>query len=422
MRILFVVQRYGREVAGGAETCCREFATRLAARGHDVEVLTSAALSYLDWANHFPPGTAELDGVTVHRLLVDGQRHDRFFTPLNTRVVWGHKPVPLHLQHQWMRAQGPWMPGIVPWLVDRAAGYDVVVFFTYLYYPTWAGLPAAAALAPTVLHPTAHDEPPIALELFRTMFRHPAAFAFLTEEELALVESRFPIGDRPSEVVGVGVDLDRHGDGGAAFRAAYGLGDRPYLAFVGRVDPAKGSEELLEFFAAYKEQEPGPLSLAVIGDPVRPLDEHPDVIRTGYISEELKESALSGMLALAQPSYFESFSMILTEAWAHAKPALVQGYCDVLAGQCRRSGGGIPYRGYAEFGVALDLLQGDAALADRLGRAGRRYVEEQYDWDRVLERYEALLGSTRMSTGSRTSPMSRPGAATSKRRSCSQLS
>src|SRR5882724_5288107 len=147
MRILFVVQRYGREVAGGAETCCREFATRLAARGHEVEVLTSTALSYLDWANHYPAGTAELDGVVLHRLPVDGQRDDRFFTPLNTRVVWGHKPVPLHLQQQWMRAQGPWVPSFVPWLVDRAAGYEVVVFFTYLYYPTWAGLPAAAALA-----------------------------------------------------------------------------------------------------------------------------------------------------------------------------------------------------------------------------------------------------------------------------------
>ena len=394
MRILFVVQRYGREVAGGAETCCREFATRLAARGHDVEVLTSAALSYIDWANHFPGGTADLDGVAVHRLPVTGQRADRFFTPLNTRVVWGHKPVPLHLQHQWMRAQGPWIPDLVPWLVERAAGYDVVVFFTYLYYTTWAGLPAAAALAPTVLHPTAHDEPPIALELYRTMFRHPSAFAFLTEEELALVESRFPIG-RPNEVVGVGVELDRGGDGGAAFRAAYGLGDRPYLAFVGRVDPAKGSEELLEFFAAYKERAPGPLALAVVGDPVRPLDEHPDVIRTGFVSEELKESALSGALALAQPSYFESFSMILTEAWAHAKPALVQGHCDVLAGQCRRSGGGIPYKGYAQFGAAVDLLLADEALRARLGRAGRRHVEQRYAWDTVLDRYERLLTTAR---------------------------
>jgi glycosyltransferase involved in cell wall biosynthesis len=421
VRLLFVVQRYGPEVAGGAETCCREFATRLGARGHEVEVLTSTALSYLDWANHFPAGPAELDGVTVHRLPVDGQRDDRFFTPLNTRVVWGHKPVPLHLQHQWMRSQGPWMRNLVPWLVERAAGYDVVIFFTYLYYPTWAGLPAAAALAPTILHPTAHDEPPIALELFRPMFRHPSAFAFLTEEELELVQARFPIG-RPYDVVGVGVDLARHGDGGAAFRAAHGLGDRPYLLFVGRVDPAKGSEELLEFFAAHKERVPGPLALAVVGDPVRPLDEHPDVICAGYVTEALKESALSGALALVQPSYFESFSMILTEAWAHAKPALVQGYCDVLAGQCRRSGGGIPYRGFAEFDAALEMLLGDAPLRDRLGRAGRRHVEERYDWDRVLERYEALLESTRISTGSRTRPMSRPGALTSKRRSCSQLS
>jgi glycosyltransferase involved in cell wall biosynthesis len=423
VRILFVVQRYGREVAGGAETCCREFATRLAARGHAVEVLTTTALSYVTWANHFPAGTEHLDGVTVHRLPVVGEREDRIFTPLNTRVVWGHKPVPLHLQHQWMRAQGPWTPGIVPWLVERAGGYDAVAFFTYLYYPTWAGLPAAAALAPTVLHPTAHDEPPIALELFRTMFRHPAAFAFLTEEELELVEARFPLGGRPSDVVGVGVELDRAGDGGAAFRAAYGLGNRPYLLFVGRVDPAKGSEELLEFFATYKERSPGPLALAVVGDPVRPLDEHPDVVRTGYVTEELKESALSGALALTQPSYFESFSMILTEAWAHAKPALVQGHCDVLAGQCRRSGGGIPYRGYAEFEAAVELLVADAGLRERLGRAGRRHVEQRYAWDTVLDRYEALLaGSIRMSTGSRTSPMSRPGAATSNRRSCSQLS
>jgi glycosyltransferase involved in cell wall biosynthesis len=401
VRILFVVQRYGRQVAGGAETCCREFATRLAARGHEVEVLTTAALSYLTWANHFPAGTAELDGVTVHRLAVVGEREDRIFTPLNTRVVWGHKPVPLHLQHQWMRSQGPWLPEIVPWLAEHAAGYDVVVFFTYLYYPTWAGLPVAAALAPTVLHPTAHDEPPIALEIFRTMFRHPSAFAFLTEEELELVAARFPV-ERPYEVVGVGVELDRAGDGGAAFRAAYGLGDRPYLLFVGRVDPAKGSEELLEFFAAYKEGTPGPLALAVVGDPVRPLDEHPDVIRTGYVSEELKESALSGALALAQPSYFESFSMILTEAWAHAKPALVQGYCDVLAGQCRRSGGGIPYKGYAEFGAALDLLVDDAGLRERLGRAGRRHVEERYAWDLVLDRYEGLLDSVR--AAARTGP------------------
>jgi hypothetical protein len=41
VRLLFVVQRYGPEVFGGAEVFSREFATRMAGRGHDVDVVTS---------------------------------------------------------------------------------------------------------------------------------------------------------------------------------------------------------------------------------------------------------------------------------------------------------------------------------------------------------------------------------------------
>ena len=218
---------------------------------------------------------------------------------------------------------------------------------------------------------------------------------------MTLVERRFR-PRRPYEVVGVGIDVERHeGYDGDAFRAAFGLGDRPYLLFVGRVDPAKGSEELLDYFAAYKKRNPGPLALAIVGDPVRPLDPHPDVIVTGFVDDGLKQSALAGALALVQPSYFESFSMILSEAWAHRKPALVQGHCEVLDGQCRRSGGGIPYRGFAEFEAAVDLLADDTALRARLGAAGRRFVEERYTWDAVLDRYERLVRTARQAEPSR---------------------
>ena len=195
-RLLFVVQRYGREVAGGAESHCRQFASRLAARGHRVDVLTTCALNYVDWANHYPPGSEDLDGVTVHRLAVPCVRDDRFFNPLNARATWADGRVPLHLEHQWMRAQGPYVPQLVPWLLSRAPDYDVVVFFTFLYYTTWAGLPVAAALAPTVLHPTAHDEPSLHLNIFRILFRHPASFACSTEEEVTLLDRRFGYGNR----------------------------------------------------------------------------------------------------------------------------------------------------------------------------------------------------------------------------------
>ena len=44
-----------------------------------------------------------------------------------------------------------------------------------------------------------------------------------------------------------------------------GLGDRPYIVSVGRVDEHKGSKMLASYFATYKERHPGPLALALVG-------------------------------------------------------------------------------------------------------------------------------------------------------------
>jgi glycosyltransferase involved in cell wall biosynthesis len=195
-------------------------------------------------------------------------------------------------------------------------------------------------------------------------------------------------------VTGLGVELDvaASAEDITAFRAGVaGLGARPYLVYVGRVDPGKGSVELFDFFTAYKRRNPSDLALVVVGDPVEPMPTHPDIFITGFVAEPTKRAAMGGSLALVQPSYFESFSLVLVEAWALGKPALVQGRCDVLDGHARRSGGGIPYRGFAEFEAALDLVRSDPGLAGALGRAGRRYVERRYAWDRVIARYEAFL-------------------------------
>ncbi|MGH8997981.1 MAG: glycosyltransferase family 4 protein [Acidimicrobiia bacterium] len=395
MRLCMVVQRYGPEAAGGAERLCAEVATRLAARGHEVAVVTSCARDYATWENHHPEGVEVADGVEVHRLGVAHPRRERVFTPLNRRVAWGGGSAPHHLQREWMAAQGPLLPGLVPWLVGRAAGFHVCVFFTYLYWTTWAGLPAASRLTPTVLLPAAHDEPPLRLGLFRDTFRQPTALAFLSDEEADLVRARFAVPAR-SAVLGAGVDLDAGAAPGAgvdvgAFRRAFGLGERPYLVCVGRLDPPKGSDELFGFWGAYKSRNPGPLALVMVGDPVVPVGEHPDVVLTGVLPEAGKRAALAGAAALVAPSYFESFSMVLTEAWAAAVPVLVQRRCAVLVGQVRRAGGGIPYDGYAEFEAALDLLAERPGVAAALGEAGRRYVTAHYGWDTVLDRYERFL-------------------------------
>ncbi|HXW39406.1 MAG TPA: glycosyltransferase, partial [Acidimicrobiales bacterium] len=205
LRLLFVLQRYGTEVAGGAERHCREFATRLAARGHRVEVLTSRAVSAEDWANEYPAGESELDGVQVHRLGVEQPRDGDAFEAATVAVLWSGQRVSLDEQAAWRRLQGPTLPDLVPWLRRRASGFDVVVHFSYLFATTWEGLGTSAAVSTTVLHATAHDEPAFWLPVYDDLFGRPTQYAWSTEEERDLLLCRG--APARGAVVGVGTDL-----------------------------------------------------------------------------------------------------------------------------------------------------------------------------------------------------------------------
>jgi glycosyltransferase involved in cell wall biosynthesis len=191
-------------------------------------------------------------------------------------------------------------------------------------------------------------------------------------------------------VIGIGTELEFGGDV-ARFREQFGLGDRPYLVFVGRTEPVKGTPELADYFVAFKRRHPGPLALVMIGAEVHPVPRHPDIVMTGFVDDDTRDAGIKGALAMAQPSYFESFSMVLSEAWACGIPALVRDHSEVLVGHCRRSGAGIPYRGFAEFEAGLELLLDDPELRREMGERGRRYITANYSWDTVLRRYEEFL-------------------------------
>jgi glycosyltransferase involved in cell wall biosynthesis len=66
-----------------------------------------------------------------------------------------------------------------------------------------------------------------------------------------------------------------------------------------------------------------------------------------------------------------------------------------MAGHSRRSGGGLWYRTYADFEACLDRLLTDPELATGLGRQGKLYVETNYDWDGVIDRYLSFLERVR---------------------------
>ena len=387
--VTFVVQRYGHEVAGGAESLARQLAQQLASRGHRVRAITSCALDYQTWEDHFPPGVSEQDGVEVERLSVARPRDPERFGALSARVFGTRAAAPL-VEQAWMVEQGP-MPAAFPEAIVRAARQsDVMAFMTYLYPTSVFGLPAVAPIVPTVLHPTAHDEAPMRRPIIRQLFDHPDGLAFSTPEEEALVKRRF----RPTADTGViGIGFDPHPPAGRPerFRQRYGLGDDPYLLLLGRLDVNKAADEAIALVQGYRARHNTRLRLVLMGQPAMPVPEDPGLVVTGFVDDQTRWDALAGAVALLQPSYQESFSMALAESWLAGRPGLVQRHCEVLAGLATRGRGALAYHGAAEFNASVDLLVDEGGLADALGRNGGEHVRTTYSWDAVMDAYEALL-------------------------------
>jgi glycosyltransferase involved in cell wall biosynthesis len=114
------------------------------------------------------------------------------------------------------------------------------------------------------------------------------------------------------------------------------------------------------------------------------------IVVTGFVDDAVRWDALAGCAALLQPSYQESFSMVLAEAWTAAVPGLVQGRCDVLAGLARRSRGALVYTNGREFTAAVDVLLDSETLRRELGAHGRQHVLDNFTWDQVMDRYDSL--------------------------------
>jgi glycosyltransferase involved in cell wall biosynthesis len=384
--VAFVVQRYGRGVTGGSETLARALAERLCpALG--VTVFTTCARDYVTWRNEEPEGREEEAGVVVRRFAVEEERDLGAFNAFAETLY--DRPHSEGDEREWLRRQGPCVPRLVDALREEKARFSAIVFFTYLYYPTYWGLRAAPERA--ILVPTAHDEPPLRLALYREVFALPRAFAFLTAAEERLVRRRFAIGDRPAAVAGMGVDAPPPPDV-AGFRARHRLAG-PYVLYAGRIDAGKGCAEMLAFYERFRATRGPAPELVLVGRMALPELRQPGVRYLGYVSEEDKTAAMAGARAVLCPSPYESLSIVLLEALAVGTPGLVSARSEVLADHARRSNAALYYADVEEFVEALDLLARNDALRDALGTNGRAYVAAEYRWDVVLERWRSLLRS-----------------------------
>ncbi len=384
MKIAFVVQRYGAEVMGGSELHCRLLAERLAAAGHAVTVYTTCAKDYITWRNEYPPGRTRLNGVEVKRYPVDKERDLASFNDYSDWIFTNeHTDAD---EREWLEKQGPSTPGLLEALGEEEGAHDHFIFFTYLYYTTYWGL--MRIKGKKTLVPTAHDEPALRLRAMQEVFGAPAAFMFNTEAERNMLGRRFSFGGKYQDIVGVGVEFPEDLDT-AGFRKRHGL-ERPFILYAGRIEPGKGCRELIDYFLASAGSRPG-LDLVLIGNLLMELPADPRVKYLGFVSAGEKNEAMAAAEFTVHPSHFESLCMAAIESLAVKTPILVQAEAEPLKEHCLRGQCGLYYSNAEEFATALGLLAGDEKLRRLFGANGYAYVLRNYDWPKIIEKYDRLL-------------------------------
>jgi glycosyltransferase involved in cell wall biosynthesis len=380
VKLAVVVQRYGADINGGAELHARYIAERLS-RHADVEVVTTCARDYVTWRNELAPGTGHVNGVSVRRFPVRRERRPPDFGRRSARVFRHSHSIQDELR--WLDSEGPASPAMIDYLARSRDAFDHFLFFSYRYYHAWHGARRLAHKA--ILVPTAERDAAIGLGIFGPVFRSVRAVMYNSHEERAMIQSATGNDAVPGVVVGVGSDVPARTDP-ARFRRKFTL-NRPFAIYIGRIDENKGCRELFDFFSRYAATFPRGLDLVLVGNAIMPVPQHHRIHHLGFLSDDDKFDGLSAADVLVMPSYFESLSMVALEAWALGRPVLANGRCDVLKGQCIRSGAGLYYETYEEFAETLYSLESNGPLHARLGRNGRDYFRQHYAWSVIERKY-----------------------------------
>jgi glycosyltransferase involved in cell wall biosynthesis len=278
VKLALVAQRYGAEINGGAELHARYIAERLATR-HEVEVLTTCARDYVTWADAYPAGETEVNGVPVFRYSVSEPRDPAAFGRRSAGVFDATHSIADELT--WLRSEGPTSPALIDAVARRSSAYDFLVFFSYRYYHAYHGIRRAADRA--VLVPTAERDEAMGLAIFPPIFRGVRAVMYNSPEEQALIRAASGNDDVPGVVVGVSSRMPARAEPDR-FRQKYGL-HGPFILYIGRIDANKGCDELFRFFRAFPAAQSGRLQLVLIGSSVLPVPDHPSIHHLGFVSD-----------------------------------------------------------------------------------------------------------------------------------------
>ncbi len=178
--------------------------------------------------------------------------------------------------------------------------------------------------------------------------------------------------------------------------------DTLVVGFVGRFSPGKGHEEFLEA-ASILNKKYGNIRFLIVGEAsygeqmyeqrIRAMSKAlklDSVVRfTGYRKDV--PDLMASFDIFAFPSHAEAFGLVLIEAMAMERPVVstnCDGVLDIVVDG--RTGFYVNPRNTKQLAEAIEKLGADTELREKMGKAGRRRVEEFFDRRKQIARIEEI--------------------------------
>lgn len=401
-QIAIVTPWFGRDLKGGAEQQAWQVATRLARRGHTVEVLTTCCRSFQDnWAvNHFEAGLNQEQNLKIRRFSVNSREQHSFarvngimLSLLSSELKAGVNPVSAK-DAAIFSSENINSNDLLDYLKTQQETYHAFIFIPYLYGLILNGLPIVASKA--FLQPCLHKEVYAYLPEVAKIFHATRGLLFISDGEAQLARQLYGPGIvSKSIVVGAGVEVSQYYKKAIDRIKQFKVNEERFVLYLGRRDARKNTNFLVQCYTVFKHTYPNSnLKLVLAGPGSTFFNDYVEgVVDLGLVEEDEKEVLLANCLALFQPSCNESYSRVMMEAWLHGRPVAAHRDCLATAIAVERAQGGWLASTEIEWQELFSKIDciGDNKLAE-YGSSGQRYAQENASWDKIIERYEYALG------------------------------
>jgi D-inositol-3-phosphate glycosyltransferase len=299
-----------------------------------------------------------------------------------------------------------WLSGLVGLELRRRWGAPLIQMFHTL-----------GEMKNRVARSADEQSPPGRMEAERRLLREADRVVASTQAELAQFQWLYQEDTSRVVVIPPGVDTGRfypiNSDEAKEF-IGIPCGNRLIL-FVGRIEPLKGLDTLLEAMAILQREkkiESRSLCLAIVGgDPdASPEQMTAEMKRLQEMREKLQLDQLVTFLgkkdqdtlpyyycaseAVVVPSHYESFGLVALEAMACGTPVVASETGGlVFLVRDGETGFHVPVGDAAALAAKIGMLIGDPALRARLGRQAVAYAQK-YAWplvaDQIVDVYRSL--------------------------------